>query len=193
MNDQKNANAARRMRNFFDNEISNFVLPDIDRLTNEIRPNDQGLRGCTVPLAMLLFSLIDLLGFLMRPDQNANKRKTRRNFEYLLSESRYFSETYAENWKMILELFRHGIMHQFFPKASGITKAGRNTPLIFMHEDKPTLNVDALSTDLVEAINRIRGDIISGSGSDLIVRMNDRLGKLAKDDYDELAEYDESV
>lgn len=193
MNIHQQSNAQQRMRNFFDNEICTFVLPDIDRLTNEIRPNKQGLRGCTIPLAMMLFSLIDLFGFLMRPDQNANKRNTRRNFEHLLSGSGYFSETYMENWYMILSLFRHGIMHQFFPKASGIAKAGANTPLIFERENIPILNVDALSTDLVQAINQIRTDMIRGNDSNLILRMNNRLDELAEDDYDELADFDETA
>ena len=162
MNGHQQSNAQQRMQNFFDNEICTFVLPDIDRLTNEIRPNEQGLGGCTVPLAMILFSLIDLFGFLMRPDQNANKRNTRRNFEHLLSESRYFSETYTENWHMILSLFRHGIMHQFFPKASGIAKAGTNTPLIFNHENIPTLNVDVFSPDLVQRLIRLELILLTG-------------------------------
>lgn len=192
MNGQQQSNAEQRMQNFFDNEISTFVLPDIDRLTNEIRPDEQGLRGCTIPLAMMLFSLIDLFGFLMRPDQNANKRNTKRNYEHLLSESRYFSDTYAKNWQMILRLFRHGIIHQFFPKASGMAKAGINNPLI-EHKNKPTLNVDILSTNLVEAINQIRADIISGNDPNLILRMNNRLDELAQDDYGELDEFDGSV
>lgn len=192
MNGQHQSNAEQRMRNFFDNEISTFILPDIDRLTNEIRPNERGLRGCAVPLAMMLFSLMDLFGFLMRPEQNANKRNTRKNFEYLLSASGYFSEVYARNLELIIVLFRHGIMHQFFPKASGIAKAGFDTPLIFTHEKKPILNVDALSVDLVEAINQIRADIFSRNSSNLILRMNNRLDELAQDDYNELAEFDES-
>lgn len=183
----------QRMQSFFDNEICNFVLPDIDRLTNEIRPNEQGLRGCAVPLSMMLFSLIDLFGFLMQPDQNANKRNTRRNFEYLLSESGYFTETYSANLHMILTLFRHGIMHQFFPKASGIAKAGDNKPLIFVNENIPTLNVDVLSADLVRAIDHIRANVLNGNDSDLILRMNNRLDELAQDDYDELAEFNESA
>ena len=167
-------------------------MADISRLTNEIRPDEKGLGGCTVPLAMLLFSLIDLFGFLMRPDQNANKRNARRNFEYLLSDSGYFSETYVENWKMILELFRHGVVHQFFPKASGITKAGPKVPLLFMHENIPHVNVDDLSSELVKVLNQIKVNIVSGNYPDIVVRMNHRLDELAKDDYNKLAEFGES-
>lgn len=183
------SSAKERLQNFFDAEISMYVLPDIDRLTNEIRPDNRGLRGCTIPLAMLLFAVIDLFGFLMRPDKRANKRKTSRNFEFLLSESNYFPpETYSESWERIVRLFRHGVMHQFFPKASGIAKAGLNRPLIYEENNIPILNVDILSRDLVQAIDQIRSDVVDGTDQELIVRMNSRLDSLAEDDYQELDE-----
>jgi hypothetical protein len=181
-------NARSRIQNFFDTEISLYVLPDIDRLTNEIRPDNRGLGGCTVPLAMMLFAVIDLFGFLMRDDERANKRNTRRNFEYLLSDSGYFPEVYAESWEQILGLFRHGVMHQFFPKASAIAKSGANRPLIYEMNNIPVLNVDVLSGDFVSAIRRIERDIVRGDDWELVVRMNARLDSLAEDDYQELDE-----
>lgn len=180
--------ARTRVQNLFNNEISMYVLPDIDRLTNEIRPDNRGLRGCTIPLAMMLFALIDLFGFLMRRDEGANKRNTKRNFEYLLSEGSLFPEVYAANWERILKLFRHGVMHQFFPKASGIAKAGPNRPLIFEDNRIPVLNVDILSRDMVLVIDQIERDIIQGDVRELIVRMNSRLDSLAEDDYQDLDE-----
>jgi hypothetical protein len=183
------SSAKERLQNFFDAEISMYVLPDIDRLTNEIRPDNRGLRGCTIPLAMLLFAVIDLFGFLMRPDERANKRKTWKNFKYLLSQkSGYFPRTYDDNWKKIMGLFRHGVMHQFFPKASGIAKAGPNRPLIYEENNIPVLNIDILSRDLVQAIDQIRRDVVDGTDQELVVRMNSRLDSLAEDDYQELEE-----
>ena len=193
MNANQQSDARQRMENFFNNEISIYVLPDIDRLTNEIRPDGNGQRGCTVPLAMMLFSLIDVFGFLIRPDENANKKKTRRNFEYFLSQSFYFPQTYRSNWNMILTIFRHKVTHQFFPGSSGVAKAGPNEPLIFRYDGNHILNIDILSADVVSAINQIRASILSGNDSDLILRMNNRLDELAHDDYDDLAEFNESA
>jgi hypothetical protein len=162
---------------FFD-AISMYVLPDIDRLTNEIRPDKQGLRGCTIPLAMLLFAVIDLFGFLTRDDQNPNKKHTWKNFRYLLSRSGYFPPIYGEYWKRIHELYRHGVVHQIFPKASAIAKAGPNHPLMYEDNGFPVLNVDILSRDVVEAVGRIRRD----SDKQLTQRMKNRLRALAKAD-----------
>jgi hypothetical protein len=142
---------------------------------------------------MMLFSLIDVFGFLIRPDKNANKRNTRRNFEYFLLQSCYFPETYRSNWNMILIIFRHRVTHQFFPGASGVAKAGPNAPLIFRHDGNHILNVDILSDDVAQAINQIRVNILSGNDSDLILRMNNRLDELAQDDYYDLAEFNEST
>ena len=79
-------------------------------------------------------------------------------------------------------------MHQFFPKASGIAKAGLNRPLIYEENNIPVLNVDILSRDLAQAIDQIRSDVVDGTDQELIVRMNSRLDSLAEDDYQELDE-----
>ena len=175
---------------FLDDAIPMYILPDIERLTHEIRPDSEGLkrglRGCTIPLAMLLFAIIDLFGFLTREDKNAEKRQTGKNFEHLLS-SDYFPPVYRKHWKRILKLYRHGVIHQVFPKASAIAKAGPNHPLIYVDSGFLVLNVDRLSRDVVEAINRIRTDI-EQHDRQLIQRMNDRLEEIAKADQEALGE-----
>jgi hypothetical protein len=196
MENQKYLNAKKRVQDFFDVEISFYVLPDIERLTNEIRPDSNGQRGCTIPLAMMLFSVIDFLGFLMRDDENANKKHTYKNFHYLLSKSGYFPRIYSENknCEKIVELFRHGIIHQFFSKASAVTKEGLKKPLIFEEMSGktkiPILNVDVLSNDLVDVIAKIKEDINKDKEDnvELILRMNSRLDLLVKEDYEALNE-----
>ncbi|MBN1804624.1 MAG: hypothetical protein JW837_05195 [Sedimentisphaerales bacterium] len=118
MENQKYLDAKRRVQGLFDNEISFYVLPDIERLTKEIRPDSNGQKGCTIPLAMMLFSVIDFLGFLMRNGKDADKKDTYKNFHYLLSKSGYFPRKYSENknCEKIVKLFRHGIIHQFFQR-----------------------------------------------------------------------------
>ncbi len=79
----ENSLSKQRVLGFFDNEVSMYILKDIDRLTNEIRPDkDTGLRGCTVALAMMLFAIIDLFGYLTRDDNNPRKTDTLGNFNF---------------------------------------------------------------------------------------------------------------
>ena len=188
IDDSQFLNARKRMIEFFDNEISHYVLPDIERLTNEIGPNHKDPGGCTIPLALTLFSLIDLFAFLITTDQKADKRKTERNYQYFLADSGYFPKHYTDNWERILKLFRHGLTHQYFPKASGIKRAGSCKPLVYKQNSIPVLNVDVLSKDVVDSINLIRADIIENKDRNLILRMNSRLDSLAKDDYQQRAE-----
>ena len=188
MTNSENSLGKERVLGFFDREVSMYILQDIDRLTNEIRPDkDTGLRGCTVPLAMVLFAVIDLFGYLTREDNDPKKTDTLGNFGYLLSEkANFFPKIYQDNCDKIVKLFRHGLIHQFFPKASGIAKAGLRYPLIFENSGIPNLNVDILSKDVKEALGRIKESIVQNYDSSLVERINNRLHKLAKEDYETL-------
>lgn len=55
----------QRVLGFFDNELSTFILPDLEIL-RIIRPDNMGLRACTIPQAMLLFAVLDLLGLAVQ-------------------------------------------------------------------------------------------------------------------------------
>jgi hypothetical protein len=140
-----------------------------------------------VPLAMMLFAVIDLFGYLSRDDATPRKTDTLGNFEYLMSEKvNLFPKIYSDNCEKIVKLFRHGLIHQFFPKASGISKAGLRYPLIFESTGIPNLNVDVLSKDVQEALERLKRSIVENRDPDLVERINSRLDKLAKEDYETL-------
>src|SRR6185369_15852705 len=75
MNEDEKLRAKQWVQSFFDFAITNYVLGDLQRLTHEVRPEGiAGLRGCTVPLALALFSVIDLFGYLLR-DEEVTPRK----------------------------------------------------------------------------------------------------------------------
>ena len=183
----KNSPSKERVLGFFDTEVSKYILKDIDKLS-EIRPDKTGYGVCAVAHAMMLFAVIDLFGYLIRDNDNPNKKETMKNFQYLMSKkASLFPEKYEDYYKKIVKLFRHGLVHQFFPKASGMSKAGLKIPLMF--EDKsgtPILNVDILSKDVVEALERIKKTITEKGNSNLVERINERLDKLAKEDFDTL-------
>ena len=186
--------AKARVQRLFRNEIGTYVIPDLKRLTDEIRPDPRtGLRACTVPLALTLFSIIDLFGYLTRPDKDAKKRNTQRNFEYLLADSPWFPNTYKTHWKPIVMLFRHGLVHQFFPKAAAITKRGATGPVVRKNrQNDPELNVDVLSHDTLKALEELERALDSAGNEQLVMRINERLDKLAKEDYEDLANLPEA-
>ncbi len=188
MTNSENSPSKERVLGFFSSEVSMYILQDIDKLTNEIRPDKEtGLRGCTVPLAMMLFAVIDLFGYLSRDDATPRKTDTMGNFKYLMSERiGLFPQIYSDNCEKIVKLFRHGLIHQFFPKASGIAKASSRYPLIFESSGIPNLNVDVLSKDVFEALEKLKQFIIENRDPDLVERINNRLDILAREDYETL-------
>lgn len=180
-------NAKERVLLFFNTELEQYVIGDLLRLS-EIRPDKEtGLRGCTVPQAMLSFAILDLLGYLVNEDIKASKKATLKNYKVIFA-SKYglFPEQYEKEADRIVKLFRHGIIHQFFPKASAVAKLSKGSPLIVLSGNVPCLNVDRLSEDVLNAIRKLAQRIEADECNDFIERMNCRLDILAKEDFEEL-------
>ncbi len=176
-----------RVQNYLDT-ISKYLIPEIKGLASK-RQNADGYEGYAVPLALTLFALIDVLGFLLRKeDANGNKPKpeeTGKNFEALLAESNYFSETYSEGktWSILLKIFRNGIVHTLFPKVSGIAKHGAKQLITENPGDcKFTLNVDRLTKDCLEAFEKIKLMVEEEADEELINRIAERLKQLYDED-----------
>lgn len=186
MANSENSPSKDRVLGFFDHEVTVYILNDINTL-NKIKHDNDGAGNCAVPLAMMLFAVIDLFGYLTRDDEDPKKTDTLGNFKYLVSEeANFFAKIYNENYKKIVMLFRHGLIHQFFPKASGISRAGLGSPLIFESQGISNLNVDILSKDVQDALGKIKQSIVENHNNKLAERINNRLDKLAKEDYETL-------
>ena len=179
----------RRVLNYFDTELEKYVIGDLLRLS-QIRPEGKdGLQGCTVPQAMLIFATLDLLGYLINKDPKACKLRTYDNYKAIFSSTLYlFPLEYDKKKNNIVKIFRHGLIHQVFPKASAIAKHSIARPLISeLPDGRPCLNVDRFCLDFINATRKLRACIKSGDHDELAEQMNDRLDQLAQEDYDELA------
>jgi len=176
---------------FFNIIVPEYILPDLSTLRIDVRPDDLIYQsGCTVATAMMCFSIIDLIGYLINPDINTKKRNTSENMEYAFSKSAgLFPAEYAKYSEILIKIFRHGIMHQIFPKASGISKPHPpNDSLIFyITGDKPHLNVDVLTDDIIEIL--VDFYVILENNNELATRMEERLSILQKDDAEQLSEF----
>jgi hypothetical protein len=149
-----------RVKGFFENEVTKFLLADLDRL-GKIQDHP----ACTIPESLAIFSFVDLLGFLMRPqfdDENkidlvnaldlqhrgkeldptdaavikkleSRARATQDNLNYMCSTWLVLiRQDYGDplNMALLRILFRHGGAHQFFPKIGSIGKNGEEQALI---------------------------------------------------------------
>lgn len=177
----------KRVLSFFDIEIKQYVLGDLEILSH-IRPHPTSqLGGCAAPQAMLIFSTLDLLGYLINKSPNARKTDTAKNLKVVFSsELKLFPETYIEYTDELIRLFRHGVMHQFFSKASGMGKYGIWAPSILSSGQIPTLNIDKFTEDFTNAVGTLRERIASGNHIELIEQINSRLDTLARDDMEDL-------
>ena len=136
--------------NFINGEISKYIIPDIQRL-NALRPQgSEETAGCTIPTAMLLFATTDLFGYLIRDDCRKPKLEdTKGNLKVLFSHPiGNFPSEYTDRLDTLVYLFRHGLMHQVFPKMAGIHKNGTNSPLFSFFNNLDHLNVDTFSNDV---------------------------------------------
>ena len=171
----------------FLSDVNVFVLPDLKRLRNDIRPDRNGFAGCTVPTAMFAFAVLDLVGFLIRPEppglcDECRRRRlmaTSDNIAFSLSsEGGILPPEYENNTELLLKLFRHGIMHQVLPKAAGIAKvaADSDLPLIYYQPQAcPNLNVDKLADDLIRALALLENRVRSPNGNGLASQMDQRI------------------
>jgi hypothetical protein len=182
--------AKRRISEFLGTEVENYLIPDLERLTNEVRPEGKaGLRACSVPLALFCFAIVDYFGFLMRSDErNPDKRKTEKNIRWLFVESGRFPVVYSKSSRILVRLFRHGIAHQCFPKACGLGKCGPKHPLFFVVEGALQLNVDVLAKDVLKFLQQLKTDIAADDESAIAVRMDSRLTQLNQEDHREAEE-----
>ena len=73
---------------FFDNHIMKYIITDLEIL-NKIKADDSGIGGCAIPQALSTFSALDLMGYLLHPQDIETNKMT---FSDLLKNSKYFPE-----------------------------------------------------------------------------------------------------
>lgn len=184
---------------YFENNIKNYVITDLivlqnipDKLSENIEVRDKinhhALGYCTIPQAMTVFSCMDILGFLLRPDTSQDdlslvKKQTSENIKYFLNQY-YVQKGYIieNDIKPLTSLYRHGLMHQFFPKNVDIHKTPvRKTQPPFQvisytggenggSSRRHCLNVSDFTECFLIALNDIRQDF--DSEDDIIKQRN---------------------
>ena len=175
--------------NFLDGEVKKYLIPDIERL-QKLRPQGpEGLAACTIPTAMLLFVIVDLFGYLLRKDARHPKLDdTEGNLRAIFTHSLTgFPSEYNERLKTLVALFRNGLMHQIFPKAAGIRKAG-NTDHLFDHfNGLDHMNVDRFSADVLTMIRNLCQHLRASEWNNLRQQMSERLDRIAQSNFREMS------
>jgi hypothetical protein len=184
-----------RALDYFTNYYDKYVLVDLEKLSL-IRPDANGEGGCTIAQALIVFSLLDLFGYLIRSDtrdkegENLTPKNlltdSSRTIELFLEDNKYFSNITRQEIAILTKIYRHGIVHQYFSKKLGIGKPTydfipRNDLFYSFKANEINLNVDVLTRRVKHAIEVIRQKV-DQNDVDLIRRINERLDYIAETD-----------
>ena len=147
---------------FFETFVEGYILGDLKELLLIKPDSTSGLRGCTIPTAMLILSSMDLFGFLLNEKGETDSSKD--NILFFIDFDDFFPHYYKNNnvvtpTKEKLYNYRHGMMHHFFPKFlgkfAGICKNPDSSllfiPILINGKTEESLNVNVLASDFIQA------------------------------------------
>jgi hypothetical protein len=114
----------------------------------------------TIPHTSVLFSTIDILGFLNRTEPSY--RQTTENFKKFFES--VTPEIDGDKLSVLIKAYRHGMTHSYFPKLGVVISYHSSNPtgkIIFKNERSDlVLNVNALETTVTKRLS----DLMSDSG-----------------------------
>lgn len=125
----------------------------------DVRNNEQHFR-LTIPITLTIFSVVDLIGYLI--DINNKPQDTKKNFHSFFKLSKFqLTETEVE---IIVNIFRHGLAHVYFPKLNLGVKFHSTNPRdkIFF---KNSIGVIFLNVNILKSIVQNVFDQIINSSS----------------------------
>lgn len=118
-------NKVLEAQKFFDEVVRELMLADLNNLVMKIPaiPNTGG--NCNFPIALFIFSCVEFLGYLTSEEliEGGNDYTKKRVFSYI---NDFFDKKYQdqvfENEATFVDVFRHGLSHEFFAKGAGISR-----------------------------------------------------------------------
>ncbi|MDJ1472830.1 hypothetical protein [Xanthocytophaga flava] len=166
------------------NRFEDYFYKDLDVLLS-IKKDADGFGACATAQAMLVFSAVDLFSYLTRGSSEMRKLsngdpitdedllKAGNNtdsFKIFLKKRRYFPEIDENDIGNLIAIYRHGIVHQYFPKYCGIGKPKCKNELEHLFYSSGTkengdpaysLNVNRFSLIVKNALKIIKSDLSS--------------------------------
>jgi len=151
----------RQVEEFFKLFVKNFLIGDL-LILDKIKKNEiSGLNACTIPQAMTVLSGIDLLGYLFGNNKKSDASEEHIKEFFRISDT-YLSNKYDKNIIDKLVMYRHGMMHNFFPKfrANNIGICKNESEELFIKEifadiEIESLNVSVLTKDFIFTVTKL--------------------------------------
>ena len=130
---------------FFTEIIDGWMLGDLENMVTKIPHVKGGVGNCNFPIALYIFSCVEFLGFLTSDviiTDHEDSYTKKRIWFYINS---YFDDSSISQLKPyendFVNIFRHGLAHEFFAKAAGISRD--ESLLVFYDTELKSLVLDA--------------------------------------------------
>lgn len=133
-------------------ELQKYAIFDLE-LMLEKADYESNYGRLAVPIALTTFSVLDVVGFLIRDFDSSilSREETKYNLQ---ASFRYFypGTINTNNFGMVIDLYRNGTNHLFFPKGVGIhnTKFGSN--IIESDGERYNFNVHPFASILISSM-----------------------------------------
>lgn len=140
---------------FFGEIIECYMLADLAKIEGNYDPSNK-CGNCNFPLALQIFSCMDFIGWLISEPKN-NTDETAKNIESFVSS--LFSPTrkmQVQEVTKFAKIFRHGLSHEYFAKASGISRKGKELLSVDLDEEILVLDAGILLEEFRASIKRLR-------------------------------------
>lgn len=163
MNDKKSNKET--VVDFYKTYVEGYILSDINNLL-KIEKKEGDLYGnCTIPLAMTVVSSMDLLGFLLGKNKQTGDSGSHLREYFSFCKEIFDRNIYTSDIIEKIILYRHGMMHNFFPSYKGELFNGIckicSEELIIEVDSIKSLNISVLTKDFIKSIKFV-GEKISG-------------------------------
>ncbi len=152
---------------FFELFIKNYLVGDIIVL-DKIKKDE--VNACTIPQAMAVMAGIDLLGNLLGENKDTDASEKHFFEFYRIVNNSFVINKYDDVIIKKLALYRHGMMHHFFPnfKAKDIGICKSDSQDLFIQElfgniKVESLNVSVLTRDFLLSVSFIENLIKENS------------------------------
>lgn len=179
----------KEVLDFFKNHIIRYVVTDLEIL-NKIEADGEGVGGCTIPQASSTFSALDLIGYLIHPQ---DVRAVGMSFIDILKNEKYFPA--LSHFDLINDFFksfknnvRTILAHRYLMTKFDVAKI--DIDKLFIDDNGRTvLNIAFFTKISIKAINEIYSDIINDQFS-INGYSNEKSIKMVKEKLDKLKSYD---
>jgi hypothetical protein len=144
---------------FFESHIMKYIVSDLEVL-DAIQANSDGIGGCAIPQAVSTFAALDLLGFLISPQEIG---PVKMHFVEILKNDNLFRQfNDIEKHDSFFESFRDDIRsvmtHRYSLTQYDITKSNENV-LFYSDGEKTVFNVSYFTKGVVNAIRTLYSEL----------------------------------